>query len=116
MQIIRDWVMRFNTDGPEGLLNRWSSGPRRKLDAEHRRALAERVECGPDLAIHGVVRWRRCDLAGWLYEAYGVSVEESTVGRVLREMGYRKLSARPRHYDQNADEAETFKKASLTSC
>lgn len=116
LQIIRDWVMRFNAAGPDGLLNRWSTGPKSKLNAEHRRALAEMVERGPDPAVHGVVRWRRCDLASWLYEAFGVSVEESTVGRVLREMGYRKLSARPRHYDQNADEAEAFKKTSLTPC
>lgn len=115
LQIIRDWVLRFNADGPDGLLNRWSSGPKRKLTEAHRRALAEMVDRGPDPAIHGVVRWRRCDLAQWLYEAFGVSVEESTVGRVLREMGYRKLTARPRHFNQNADEAEAFKKASPTN-
>lgn len=114
-QIIRDWVLRFNADGLDGLLNRWSSGPKRKLTDEHRRALAEMVDRGPDPAVHGVVRWRRCDLAQRLSEEFGVSVEESTVGRVLREMGYRKLTARPRHHDQNADEAEAFKKASPTN-
>jgi transposase len=77
-QIIRDWVVRFNADGPDGLLNRWSSGPKRKLIDEHRRALAEMVDRGPDLAIHGVVRWRRCDLAKWLREEFDISVEEST--------------------------------------
>jgi transposase len=112
LQIIRDWVVRFNADGPDGLLNRWSSGPKRKLTDEHRRALAQMVDHGPDPATHGVVRWRRCDLAQRLNEEFGVSVEDSTVGRVLREMGYRKLTARPRHYAQNVDEAEAFKKAS----
>ena len=73
------------------------------------------VEHGPVPAIHGVVRWRRRDQAHWLHEAFGVSVEDSTVGRVLREMGYRKLSARPRHYAQNEDEVEAFKKASQPS-
>ncbi len=60
-------------------------------------------------------RWRRCDLAQWPDEEFGVSVEESTVGRVLREMGYRKLTARPRHYNQNGDEVEAFEKASQSS-
>jgi len=112
LQIIRDWVLRFNTDGPEGLKNRWSVGPKPKLTTEHRQALADMVERGPIPTIHGVVRWRRCDLAQWLYQQFGVSVEESTVGRVLREMGYRKLSARPRHYAQNEHEVAAFKKNS----
>ena len=115
LQIIRDWVLRFNADGPEGLKNRWSGGPARKLTAEHKAALAEMVERGPIPAIHGIVRWRRRDLAYWLHEEFGVSVEESTVGRALREMGYRKLSARPRHYAQNEHEVEAFKKPSQPS-
>ena len=115
LQIIRDWVLRFNADGPDGLKNRWSSGPKPKLTGEHRQALAEMVERGPIPAIHGVVRWRRCDLAHELYEEFGVSVEESTIGRVLREMGYRKLSARPRHHAQNEYVVEDFKKLSPPS-
>ena len=115
LQIVRDWVLRFNADGPEGLKNRWGPGPTPKLTAEHRRALAEMVERGPIPAIHGVVRWRRCDLAQELYEMFGVSVEESTVGRTLREMGYRKLSARPRHHAQNEYAVEDFKKPSPPS-
>ena len=115
LQIIRDWVLRFNADGPDGLKNRWSAGPTPKLTAKHRQALAEMVERGPIPAIHGVVRWRRCDLAQELYEMFGVSVEESTIGRALREMGYRKLSARPRHHAQNEYAVEDFKKASPPS-
>ena len=115
LQIIRDWVLRFNADGPEGLKNRWSPGPEPKLTAEHRKALSEWVERGPIPAIHGVVRWRRSDLAQELYEEFGVSVEESTIGRALREMGYRKISARPRHHAQNEYVVEDFKKASPPS-
>ncbi len=110
LQIIRDWVMRFNVDGADGLITRRSVGPKPKLTAEHRWALAEMVERGPTPAIHGVVRWRRCDLARWLCEEFGVSIAEGTVGRVLREMGYRKLSARPRHYAQDGDAIVAFKK------
>ncbi len=61
LQIIRDWVLRFNAEGPEGLKNRKASGPPRKLNAEQRAALAAIVESGPDPEIHGVVRWRRPD-------------------------------------------------------
>ena len=112
LQIVRDWVLRFNAEGPDGLINRKASGPKRKLTDEQRQALAEIVEQGPIPAIHGVVRWRRCDLAQWLWDAFNVSIEESTVGRELKALGFSKLSARPRHHAQNEFAADDFKKAS----
>jgi len=111
LQIVRDWVIRFNEEGPDGLINRKAAGPKRKLTDDQRRALAEIVEQGPIPAIHGVVRWRRCDLAQWLWDEFGVSIEESTVGRELKALGFAKLSARPRHHAQNEFAAEVFKKA-----
>ncbi len=115
LQIVRDWVIRFNEEGPDGLINRKAAGPKRKLTDDQRRALAEIVEQGPIPAIHGVVRWRRCDLAQWLWDEFGVSIEESTVGRELKALGFAKLSARPRHHAQNEFAAEVFKKASRAS-
>ena len=112
LQIIRDWVLRFNAEGPDGLIDRKAPGPRRKLSDDQRAALAEIVETGPIPAIHGVVRWRRSDLAQWLWEEFGVSLDVTTVGRELRRMGYTKLSARPRHYAQNEDAVAEFKKTS----
>ena len=110
LQIIRDWVLRFNSRGPDGLINRKAPGNRPKLNAEQRQALASRVEAGPIPAIHGLVRWRRKDLARWLFEEFRVEVDQTTVGRELRALGFRKLSARPRHYAQNGLEVDAFKK------
>jgi len=112
LQIIRDWVLRFNAEGPDGLIDRKAPGPQRKLTDEQRAGLAEMVEKGPIPAIHGVVRWRRRDLAQWLWDEFGVSLDETTTGRELRRMGYAKLSARPRHYAQNEYAVEEFKKTS----
>ena len=112
LQIVRDWVLRFNAEGPDGLIDRKAPGPARKLTDAQRAALAEIVEAGPIPAIHGVVRWRRRDLAQWLWEEFGVSLDETTVGRELRRMGFAKLSARPRHHAQNEHAAEEFKKTS----
>jgi transposase len=111
LQIVRDWVLRFNQQGPDGLINRKAPGNRPKLNEEQRQALARIVESGPIPAIHGVVRWRRKDLARWLFEEFQLSVDETTVGRALRALGFAKLSARPRHYAQNEFEREAFKKA-----
>ena len=115
LQVIRDWVLRFNAEGAAGLLDRKAPGAVTRLNDEQRHALAEIVESGPIPAIHGVVRWRRKDLVRWLYEEFGVEVAETTVGRELRAMGFRRLTARPRHHSQNELALEAFKKTSPRS-
>ena len=112
LQIIRDWVLRFNARGPDGLVDGKSPGAPSKLNADHRRALAEVVEAGPVPAVDGVVRWRRKDLARWLLETFAISLDETTVGRELKALGFAKISARPRHYAQNELAVEAFKKNS----
>jgi transposase len=68
LQIIRDWVMRFNAKGPAGLVDRKPPGQPSILNAAHRAALAATFESGPIPAIHGVVRWRLVDQCQWLWE------------------------------------------------
>ncbi|SMC98333.1 Transposase [Fulvimarina manganoxydans] len=115
LQIVRDWVLRFNARGPEGLMTGKAPGNQPKLNDEQRKALADIVERGPITAIHGVVRWRRKDLARWIFEEFRITVDETTVGRELRAIGFAKLSARPRHHAQNEFEVEDFKKVSPPS-
>ena len=112
LQIVRDWVVRFNADGPAGLLDRKPPGPSRRLDETQRKALVAMVENGPNPAVHGVVRWRLADLAHWLWEEFRLSISVDTGGRELRRLGYRKLSARPRHHAQDPASLEAFKKTS----
>lgn len=112
LQIVRDWVLRFNADGPEGLATRKAPGKASILDDEQRARLAEMVEVGPIPAAHGVVRWRLVDLAQWIWDEFGLSVTRFTLGRELRAMGYRKLTARPRHHGQRGEDIADFKKAS----
>ncbi|GAB0114299.1 hypothetical protein AcidC75_18230 [Acidisoma sp. C75] len=110
VQIVRDWVEKFNKHGPEGLIDRKALGKAPLLNADHRKALVAIIESGPTPAIHGVVRWRIVDLCQWLFEEFRVSVSKQTLSRELRSLGYRKLSARPRHHAQKPEEAEAFKK------
>jgi len=113
LQTFRDWVLRFNAAGPEGLLNGKAPGQAPRLDAAQRQELAQVVENGPIAAVHGVVRWRLCDLVQWAQETHHISLSEQTVSRYLRAMGYRKLSARPRHHAQNPESLMAFKKISV---
>ncbi|MCO5795205.1 MAG: winged helix-turn-helix domain-containing protein [Blastomonas sp.] len=52
------------------------------------------------------------DLAQWVWDEFALSVTRHTLGRELRAMGYRKLSARPRYYGQKPDDIVDFKKTS----
>ena len=72
--------------------------------------LARLVEAGPLPAVHGVVRWRLKDLAAWIRGEFAIYLDETTVGRSPRAMGYRKLSAGPRHHAQDPEAAVAFKK------
>jgi len=112
LQIVRDWVLKFNARGPDGLIDRKPPGQARRLNDGHRAALAAIIESGPIPAVHGVVRWRIVDLCQWAWEELRVVVAKQTLSRELRAMGYRKLSARPRHHAQAAGAIEDFKKVS----
>ena len=115
LQIIRDWVVRFNAAGPEGLIDRKAPGQARKLNNAQRRALAEMVERGPVPSVHGVVRWRLKGLTQWIFEEFGITLHETTVSRELKALDFVKISARPRHHAQNELAAEDFKKTSRWS-
>ncbi len=73
LQIIRDWVVRFNSEGPAGLVDRKAPGKTPLMTDEQRAALARAVEAGPRPYLDGVVRWRLVDLTQWLWDEFGVS-------------------------------------------
>jgi transposase len=112
LQIVRDWVVKFNSHGPDGLIDRKAPGQSSELNDKHRAAIAKMIEDGPIPAIHGVVRWRLVDLCQWIFEEFCVTIAKQTLSRELRAMGYRKLSARPRHHAQTEGAIEDFKKVS----
>ena len=103
LQIVRDWVMKFNAHGPDGLVDKKAPGqaPRRHPSGGARQSDRRSSNpCDPQR-----VRWRLIDLCQWIFEAFRITVS-------LRAMGYRRLSARPRHHAQAEDAIEDFKKAS----
>lgn len=112
-QTLRDWVHRYNAEGLDGLRDRRRHGPRPRLTPEQEAELAAAVEQGPDPDRDGVVRWRRVDLQALIEARFAVRLHERSVGKVLRRLGFTRLSVRPKH--PKADEAAqaAFKKASL---
>src|SRR5262249_12048393 len=112
LPIIRDWVVRFNARGPNALVNGKSPGHPCNLNDLQLQAIAGMIERGPIPAVQGVVRWRLIELARWIFEEFRITVAKQTLSRELRAMGYRKLSARPRHHAQARGAIEDFKKTS----
>jgi putative transposase len=79
--IIRDWVLRFNARGPDGVLDGKSTGQPSKLNDTQRQAIAGMIESGPIPAVHGVVRWRLIDLAQWIFEEFRITIAKQTLSR-----------------------------------
>ena len=111
-QTLRDWVHRYNEESLAGLHDRRRPGRKPRLTPEQEAELVRAVDQGPDPDRDGVVRWRRVDLKAQIEARFGVRLHERSVGKVLRRLGFARLSVRPKH--PKADEAaqEAFKKAS----
>ena len=108
-QTLRDWVHRYNAEGVEGLLDRPRSGRKPRLNEGQLTEFDSIVETQPDPIADGVVRWRCADLKEKIAKRFGVALSERSVGRILNERGFRKLSARPKHSEVNTAAQEAFR-------
>lgn len=111
-QTLRDWVHWFNEGGPDGLKDIRSKGQPPGLSTDQLAALATIVETGPNRAVDGVVRWRRIDLQMIVRERFGFVYHERTIRKLLKQIGFSHISARPHHPAQDARVIEAFKKTS----
>lgn len=115
-QSLRDWVHRYNALGLAGLADKQAPGSMAKLNQEQSAVVAGWVRAGPHLAEDGVIRWRRIDLARKIEAEWGVHLAERSVGDLLRRLGFRRVSVRPRHPKQDEAALEAHKKTSPTWC
>src|SRR3954468_14368778 len=111
-QTLRDWVHRYNAEGLAGLRDRPRSGRRPRLTPGQEAELAAAVERGPDPERDGVVRRGRVDLRALIEARFAVRLHERSVGKVLRRLGFSRVSVRPRHPKADGVAQVAFKKAS----
>ncbi len=112
-QTLRDWVHRFNAEGPNGLKDRKSPGPNPRLTTAQHDRLKKIISEGPDFAETGIVRWRCVDIVHVIKTEFEVEYHESTVGKLMHSLGFSHVSARPQHPKQDPEVIEAFKKTSL---
>jgi putative transposase len=111
-QTLRDWVHRFNEQGLDGLVDRQAPGRQRRLSSEQLQEIAGWLEAGPDQERDGVVRWRLADLCARVEQRFGIGYQERGMGKIVRFLGFRRISARPAHPDSDPQAQLDFKKNS----
>ncbi len=109
-QALRDAVIRYNAEGPQGLRDRPRSGRPERLTPGRQAALKAWVLRGPDPERDGVSAWRLADIRDHAERAYGVRYSEWGMSRLLKRLGLSRQKTRPRHPRGSAAERAAFKK------
>lgn len=111
-QTLRDWVIRFNAEGIEGLRDRPKSGRPAWLDEGQLASFKALVRRGPDPERDGVSTWRAKDLCRIVADRFGVSYTENGMLRLLHDLGLSWQKARPVHPEADLKAQARFKKNS----
>jgi transposase len=110
VQTLRDWVIRFNAEGIDGLKRRPHPGRPPKLAPDKQAKLAAIVLMGPCEDWDEVVRYRLVDIKKMTREHFNVDVCENTISSYLKRNDLSHMTARPQHPQQEAHVIEAFKK------
>jgi transposase len=109
-QALRDAVIRFNAEGPEGLHDRPRSGRPEGLSPGQQAALKAWVLRGPSPERDKVSAWRLVDICDHAEQAYGVRYSAWGMSRLLKRLGLSRQKARPSHPQGSAAERVAFEK------
>ena len=110
-QTLRDWVIRYNAHGVDGLQDCGRDGRPPRLDLQEQAELIRIVLAGPDPETDGISAYTREDLVRMCETRFGKSFHPSSMGRLLKRLGFSRQKARPSHPKKDAAEAEAFKKS-----
>ena len=111
-QTLRDWVIRFNATGVEGLGDRPRSGRPSFLGEGQMAAFKALVLRGPDPERDGVSSWTAKDLCRLVEERFGVSYSENGMLDLLHGLDLSWQKTRPIHPQADPKAQVAFKKSS----
>ena len=110
-QTLRDWVIRYNAHGLDGLYDCWGDGRPPRLEPQEQAELIRIVLAGPDperrpFGLHARGPWCASAKTGSARRLHPASM-----GRLLRRLGLSRQKARPSHPQKDPAQAEAFKKS-----
>lgn len=100
-QTLRDWVIRYNEHGIDGLADRWNGGRPATFDADEQAELMRIVLAGPDTETSGLSAFALEDLAGICEQRFGKRMHPWSLGRLLKRLGFSRQKTRPSHPQKN---------------
>jgi transposase len=109
-QALRDAVLRFNAEGPEGLHDRPRRGRPERLSEGQQAALKAHILRGPDPERDGVSAWRLVDLCDHVERRYGVRYSIWGLSCLLQRLNLSRQKTRPSHPRGEAAAQAAFKK------
>ena len=109
-QTLRDWVIRFNAAGIDGLRDRPRSGRPPFLDEGQMAALKAIVLRGPDPERDGLSAWTAKDLCQIALDRFGVSYSENGMLDLLHGLNLSWQKTRPVHPQADPKAQAAFKK------
>ena len=110
-QTLRDWVLRYNAHGIDGLFDRWNGGRPSTFTAEEQAQLVEIVLAGPDPEVSGRSALTLEDLAGICEQRFGKRMHPWSLGRLLKRLGLSRQKTRPSHPMKDEAAAAALKKS-----
>jgi transposase len=110
-QTLRDWVIRYNAHGLDGLCDCWGDGRPPRLEPKEQVELIGIVLAGPDPEADGFSAFTREDLVRICETRFGKSFHPTSMGRLLKRLGFSRQKARPTHPQKDPAKAEAFKKS-----
>jgi transposase len=110
-QTLRDWVIRYNEHGLDGLADRWREGRPPKLSPEEKAELLAIILAGPDPEASGLSAFTRDDLVRICEEKFGKRLHVTSMGRILRGLGLSRQKTRPSHPQKDPAAQAAFKKS-----
>jgi transposase len=111
-QTLRDWVIRFNAEGVEGLRDRPRSGRPPFLNPGQMAAFKAMVLRGPDPERDGLSSWTAKDLCRLVEHRFGAAYSENGMLDLLHGLGLSWQKTRPSHPQADAKAQAAFKKTS----
>ena len=110
-QTLRDWVLRYNEHGVDGLFDRWNGGRPPTFTAEEQAQIVEIVLAGSDPDVSGRSAYTLEDLAGICEQRFSKRMHPWSLGRLLKRLGLSRQKTRPSHPMKDEAAAAAFKKS-----